>query len=274
MEEKQQSNNVHKARPMVARDEGFFDSPVDIIIPFHGQYDKVAKCIESIFRFTTNYEYKITLVDDASKNQNFIKTLSELQGIEIKTNKKIQIIQCLKNHMQLGFVGSLEVGYNNTVNNWIVFMNSDVEVQDVNWLGNLKSTMFSLKGQGVKLVSAKNTNPCGHEKMKCPATQEDYILDDGYVSLECVLLHRDLFRYIGGFLKNYFPGWYEDEELAYRMRHFKFKQAISGKCCVFHHGQATINEVWREKPKFKRMMETNRAKCVEDIKILLSSKKL
>lgn len=270
--EDMEKTKIHVARPMKMKNSEI-ESPVDIIIPFRGQYEKVTRCVESIFRFTSHHEYKITLVDDASKNSNFIKRLSDLEGIHIETNEKVQILNCLRNPQQLGFVGSLEVGFHYTDKNWVIFMNSDVEIQDVNWLDNLKKTMFNLKNHGVKMVAAKNTNPCGHDRMKCDDSTEDYILEDGYLSLECVLFHRDLFRYIGGFLKNYFPGWYEDEELAFRMKQYGYKQAICGKCCVFHHGQATISDLWKEKIKFKHIMKSNREKCIEDIKKLLSTTK-
>ena len=82
---------------------------------------------------------------------------------------------------------------------------------------------------------------------------------------------RELFDHIGGFIKEYPLAWYEDEELAFRMKHFGYKQGICGRSWVQHDGGATINALWKEDPSTKEIMEKNRSRCLEDMKLLVSN---
>jgi glycosyltransferase involved in cell wall biosynthesis len=91
------SENVKIARPMKA--VAFGRSPVSIIIPFHGQYDKLGKLIESIQRMPNTNPYEICVVDDASPNKAFIDTL-----------KRTGRIVTVRSESQVGFGGALELG--------------------------------------------------------------------------------------------------------------------------------------------------------------------
>ena len=51
-------------------------SAVEIIIPFYGLYNRVSSLLESIFATVTRNRYQITLVDDGSPNEGFIKEIS------------------------------------------------------------------------------------------------------------------------------------------------------------------------------------------------------
>lgn len=252
---------VFVARPM--RTYKKFNEEVDIIVPFRGQYEKVTRLIESLYKITVG-KFNLILVDDASNNNEYVNYLSSFKQIK-----------CIRSEEHVGFSGALKLGYENSTSNWIVFMNSDVEIIEYSWLRNLGECYLKYRDNAVKMVSAKNNNPCGIDEMLWESRNkfsEDYILKDGeHISLECVFFHKDLFNNIGGFLKNYFPGWYEDEELAYRMNRYKFKQAICGNSFIFHHGQSTIKEMWKKDFNMKELMESNREKCIADVKSLINS---
>ena len=69
-----------------------FTSIVDIIIPFHGQYDKLTNLLQSIFRLTRSNYYNVCIVDDASPNPHFINTLkrnAEKNATRRKSDNKI-----------------------------------------------------------------------------------------------------------------------------------------------------------------------------------------
>lgn len=251
-----------------------FPYRVDIIVPFHGQYDKVTKLVESIFRCTMSNVYKVILVDDCSPNKSYAESLSKVPGLITVRTKD-----------QLGFGGALRVGFeksqeldralrdnNRPQHPFVVFMQSDCVVEDVDWLRAMGSTLLGLKDQGVKMVAPRTNNPMGGDPRQGGEKGnigETIILEDTSLSLYCAMCHRELFQHIGGFIKEYPLGWYEDEELAYRMRKYGYKQAIAGRSWVRHVGQATIREVWREQPNSRRiMMEDNRKKCIQDIRAL------
>ena len=237
-------------------------SQVDIIVPFHGQYQKVTRLIESIYR-STRPPFLVTLVDDGSINAGFIEDLKE------NTN-----INCIRSEKQLGYAGALSLGFNATTFPWVVFMDSDCYVDNINWLNKLGESMLELKEQGVKMVSARYPNSGSDvAKLSSPARPlsnvEDIILEKGeHLPLSCVMCHRELFPRIGGFIKQYPFGWYEDQELAHRMSHYGFKQAICHKSWIHHDGMSTIKELWSKAPEIKDIMMKNEELCLKDINSL------
>ncbi len=259
----------------------FSYSKVDILIPFHGQYDKVTKLVESIYR-TTRRPFKVTLIDDASPNIAFIESLAK------KTN-----IQCIRNDKQVGFGASLKEGFDQTDFPWVVFLHSDCRIEDPNWLNKLGDSLVKVKNSGVKMISAVMDNPGEaewiHPKMRSEFKDLRYdytqtisrnenkglrppivLGEDHVLPLICTLSHRDLYKNINGFIKPYPYACYEDVELAHRMRHYGFKQAICEDCFISHEGMATIKEVWKKKEASKEIMtENNFWQCTEDIKKLV-----
>jgi glycosyltransferase involved in cell wall biosynthesis len=93
-----------------------FFSKVDIIIPFHGQYQKVTRCLESILRCTHTNAYNIILVDDCSPNAEYAgHHLSDVKGLQL-----------LRTEKRLGFGGACFEGFKSSTNPWVVFLNSDM----------------------------------------------------------------------------------------------------------------------------------------------------
>jgi len=245
---------IFKTRPITTMK---FGSRVDFIIPFHGQYEKVIKAIESIFRCVMDVPYHICLVDDASPNQDFQQQLS-----------KVNNVTCVRNEEQRGFGYSLQRGFMATENPYIVFMNSDCEINDMNWVTTLALSLLKLKSQNVRMISPRTNNPVNgdpRQEGEKGTIVDDVVLEDGFLSMYCFMCHRELFDRLGGFIRPYPYGFYEDEEFAFRMRLHNFKQAISGKTWVYHHGEATIDELWRTNPEIRIKMEENRELCKRDM---------
>lgn len=250
---------IHTARPVGQKG---FGSNVDIIVPFHGHYDGVAKLVESIFRCTHSNRYQITLVDDCSPNDGFIESLS-----------KVDVLKCVRTPTHLGFGGAMKYGFTQTEQPYVVFVNSDCLVEDVGWLKTMGDSLMNLKAQGVRMVSPR-TNNAGNgdprqECEKAAMSVDDIVLDETHLSMYCFMCHRELFNRVGGFIKDYPYGWYEDEEFAHRMKKHGFKQAICGKGWIYHEGGCTTKDLWRKSHDIRRIMSVdNRLKCVDDIKAL------
>jgi len=253
----------------------FSRSKVDIIIPFHGQYEKVSALIESIMRAVKSNPYHITLVDDCSENSNFSQEINEQFKKKTPEGIKPQVT-CIRNEKQIGFGASLKVGYDFTDLPWVLFMHSDCFVEDPNFLIEMGQALLDWKEQKlpVKMVSARSNNPCDFTRAKANIGEKDsknIILDKETLPLFCSMCHRDLFNHIGGFIKPYPYAWYEDEELSHRMRKFGFKQGISTKAWIRHEGGCTIKYVWSKIKESKEIMESNRELCLKDIKKLTNS---
>jgi GT2 family glycosyltransferase len=240
-------------------------SSTDIIIPFHGQYELVTQCVGAISSCTPNQDYTVYLVDDGSPNKNFLELISSV-------NKKIKPIQLDK---QQGFGAALEAGFKEGNGQTVVFMHSDVRVDNIYWLSELQKTYINLRKNGVKLVSSRSnsagSSANGHPLLNGSLEESSDVISDSALPLFCTFCHRELFKRIGGFVKNYPFAWFEDEELFWRMKYFGYKQAISGTSYVTHKGSATINELCRSE-KIKKIMEGNRELCLKDVNSYIRKK--
>ena len=253
-----------------------FNQAVDFIIPFHGQYEKVSRLIESIFRFTRSNYYSLYVIDDHSPNPDFIQTISK------NANKRGTVLHSFRcANEQKGFAGACKAAFEKGESPYVCFINSDCMFEDIGWLKNMGETLLTLKTQGVRMVSPRTNNPVQErdedgndppQKGERDVPKEDIILgDDQHLSLYCFMCHRELFNRCGGFLKEYPYGYYEDEEFAARMRRYGFKQAVSGKSWVYHEGAATIHDLWRKDSRIRKVMEEdNRKRCVEDMRKLVA----
>lgn len=184
------------------------------------------------------------------------------------------MVKTIRLEEQKGFAAACKVGFEAGENPYTCFINSDCLIEDFNWLRHMGESLLNLKSKGVRMVSAKMNNPVGGDPAqkgeKIETEQADVIIgDDSYLSLSCFMCHRELFNRIGGFLKEYQYGYFEDEEIAARMRKFGYKQAVARKSYVYHEGQKTIKNVQRIDPNIRKIMEEdNRKRCIEDMKRL------
>ena len=242
--------------------EMFYGAKVDIIIPFHKQESKVTKLVKSILMHTQKTNpYRIILVDDYSKS-DWGALWQHVPGVSIVRNEK-----------QLGFGGSLYQGFINSDAPWVVFMHSDCVVETPNWLFEMGKSLVKFREEKskVKMVSAKSDNPGDQydARLKSEKTEicEDIIVNTA-LPLYCAMCNRELFERINGFIKKYPYAFYEDEELAHRMKKYGYEQAICGKSWVRHEGAATINEIVKNNMKIKNTIEANRELCMRDMGLI------
>jgi len=251
-----------------------FNTAVDIIIPFHGHYQKLTKLLESIFRLTRSNYYKIYIVDDASPNSQFIKDIDKNSAKNASIRKADNVIKTIRLEEQRGFGGAIKAGFDASESPYVCFLNSDCKIEDVNWLRSLGEGLLAMKEQNVRMVSPVTNNAVGGHPAQTGTkenrSQNHVILQkEEFLSMYCFLCHRELFNRCGGFIKEYPYGYYEDEEFGSRMQHYGFKQAVCGDSWVYHEGQATIKSVWRTNPDIKDVMEKeNRKRCIADMKSL------
>ena len=233
---------------------------VDIIIPFHGQYEHVRELTSSILWKTRSNPILITLVDDGSPNVDFLETISEAPRT-----------QTIRLENQRGFGNAVKVALENTSLPYVCIMHSDCIVYNSSWLEELGTSLLSMKSENVRLVSARADNPVSDiPELKAEATDQaiDDVIVDAPLPLFCALCHRELFNRIGGPIKPYPYTWYEDEELFWRMKKHGFRQGVSGRSWVHHEGHATIKRLWRKDPAIREVMKANRELCLKDIEAL------
>ena len=257
-----------KSRPMEFTP--FSRSPVDILIPFHAQYEKVTELLKSILTSVRSNPYQITLVDDCSDNKNFGEEINK-QFIKTTPPGFKPQVQYIRSNKHLGFGAALKLGFDATNSPWVMIMHSDCLVEDSNFMIHMGQSLLNwrLEGVPVKMVSARSDNPgeCSLASAKFGEKGEkDIVLQNETLPRFCAMCHRDLFSYIGGFIKPYPYAWYEDEELTHRMKKRGLLQGISSKAWIKHHGGCTVKYLWEKNKKIKDVMEENRKLCLADIK--------
>lgn len=252
-----------------------FRSRVDIIIPYHGQYHLVRKLMDSILKLTSSPEYRIILVDDGSPNESFIELWNKY-GMENRSKNefgersqpKITGVR-LDNHV--GFGGALQAGYNASNSPYVCFLNSDCVIKNPVWLQAMGESLLKLKSQNVRLVSARSNNPVSEipelKSEDATGLDEDVIVDQ-HLPLFCAMCHRELFPRIGGFIKNYPYGMYEDEELYHRMKKYYMQQAVCAKSWVYHKGEATLKKFFHDEKIKDIILNENFNRLKEDVRKL------
>lgn len=238
----------------------FSKSAVDIIIPFHGQYDRVISLINSIIISVKSNPYQITLIDDGSSNKEFVNQFKDFD--KGRPAWAEPILKVIRNKERFGFANSVRIGLQNTKQAWCMIMHSDCIVEDPQWMIEMGKSILALKNNKVKMIGPKNQ----HKSINAQRQPDVVLGDDGFLPLFCVLFHRELFAHIGGYIKDY-PG-YEDEELAHRMHYYGYKQAICGNSYATHVGGCTYEALIKENPELRQEIDNNRDRVVADLQNL------
>jgi glycosyltransferase involved in cell wall biosynthesis len=263
----EKKEKVYKAPQSVYNPSPFARSRVDIIIPYHAEYERVTRLVEGIMYAVRSNPYRITLVDDGSPNSRFVEDLRKVDQ---------DVLRVVRSEDRRGFGAALALGYQNTEQPWVMFMHSDVTIEDPDWMLRMGESLLALKDQGVKLISARTDNPgSGHDprlKAARDQTDKDVVLAEGFVPLYCAMCHRDLFPHINGFVRPYPYAGYEDEELGWRMKYFGYKQAICGRAWVRHEGGVTLASLEKSGRNVGQITEENYQRCLADVRNLYASK--
>ena len=230
------------------------ENPVDIIIPYYNECDKVLQLCKSIWANTRQNPYKIYLVDDCSPSKTFIYAF-----------RKAPHTVMIRNDKQLGFGGSLQEGFKVGKNPWVVFMHSDCVIDRPTWIIDLMDSYINLARSKVVMVSPRTDDPVIENSiLKAPPNAEpipDVVLKEGFLPLYCALSRRELFKTVS-FIKNYPFRGYEDEEFAFRLRKQGFFQGVSGRSWIQHIGSATVRNI----PHYDTVLENNRIQCLKDLR--------
>jgi GT2 family glycosyltransferase len=211
---------------------------VSIVIPVHNQLEFTYRCLMSIAAHPSRASIEIIVCDDASSD-NTPAALSGVCGIRY-----------IRNEVNRGFLHSCNRAAAEARGQHLLFLNNDTEVQ-AGWLDHMLALFDADERTG--LVGAKLLFPNGrlqeaggviwrdatgynYGRYDDPGKPEyNYVREVDYCSGACILIETALFRQLGGFDVHYAPAYYEDTDLAFRVRQADKKVLYQPLAVVVHH---------------------------------------
>jgi len=215
---------------------------VSIIIPVFNQFEFTHACLASLQEHQEDHRFEIILVDDCS-------TDATAQAVP-----RIPGVVYLRNETNSGFIVSCNRGAEQARGKYLLFLNNDTLVKE-GWLGALMDTFAEEPRAGI--VGSKLLYPDGrlqeaggiiwrdasgwnYGKFDDPQKPEyNYLREVDYCSAAALMIPKALFHKVGGFDSGYAPAYYEDTDLAFKVRQAGHKVLYQPLSEVIHYEGAT-----------------------------------
>jgi O-antigen biosynthesis protein len=210
---------------------------VSIVIPTYGQHRVTFNCLYSIALYTDLADVEIIVIDDAHAAP-LQEAMPEVTGVRL-----------LRNAENLGFIGSCAAGTAAATGEFLVLLNNDVQVTE-GWLLALLD-VFALRDDA-GMVGARLIYPDGRLQEAGGIVWRDgsawnwgrdgdpedprfrYLRRADYCSGACLALRRSVWESLGGFDDRYRPAYYEDTDLAFRIRELGLHVYYQPQACLIH----------------------------------------
>lgn len=192
-----------------------------IVIPVHGALAHTLACLRALAAHPPATPFEVIVVDDGSPDAS-LQTLQHIAGLRLHARAR-----------NGGFIAACNDGAALARGDHLVFLNNDT-VPQPGWLDALLATFDQHPGTG--LAGARLVYPDGrlqeaggvvfadgsgwnYGRFDDPAhCRYAYLRDADYLSGAAIAVPSALFRQLGGFDARYAPAYYEDTDLAFKVR--------------------------------------------------------
>lgn len=194
---------------------------VSVLIPAYGKVEYTLACLKSICDHLPKASFEVIVMDDCSPDDS-VQTLQQVKNLQVIVNPK-----------NLGFLRSCNNGARHAKGEYLFFLNNDTQVTP-GWLDELLHTFTAFPSCG--LAGSKLIYPDGllqeaggivwrdgsawnygsRQDPKQP--QFNYARQADYISGAAIMVPGTLWQELAGFDEIYAPAYYEDTDLAMRVR--------------------------------------------------------
>jgi GT2 family glycosyltransferase/glycosyltransferase involved in cell wall biosynthesis len=210
---------------------------VSVIIPTYGQLRTTLCCLAAIAANPPEAAIEVIVIDDASADPD-VARLAQVQGIRF-------VVQA----DNLGFLRTCNMAARLAQGEFLLFLNNDTQVQS-GWLDAMLESFR--RDPAVGAVGSKLIYPDGRlqeaggviwsdgtgwniGRLDHPDRPEyNYPREVDYCSGASLMVPRVLFADLGGFDERYAPAYFEDADLAFRLRARGRKVVYQPRSCVVH----------------------------------------
>jgi GT2 family glycosyltransferase/glycosyltransferase involved in cell wall biosynthesis len=212
---------------------------VSVIISTCGQVGVTLACLNSIAEYAPRCSIEVLLVDDAYPAPEDLSELREVSGLNF-----------WRNPTNLGYLKSCNRAAFRARGRYIYLLNNDTELQprSIDAMVDLLEAHPEVGMVGSKLIFPDGrlqeagcivwTDASGwnYGRGDDPSRPEyNYIRDVDYCSGASIMVRRELFESLGGFDEKFAPAYYEDTDLAFRIRQKGMRVVYQPRSVVIHH---------------------------------------
>ena len=194
---------------------------VSIIIPVHNQPLYTFSCLKSLVEHPSAADAEVIVVDDHSDDET-VQMLEQITGI-----------RTVHNVGERGFVSACNLGAAQARGDYLIFLNNDASVLP-GWLDALLAVFARFPDAG--LAGARLIYPDGRLQAaggviwrdgsaahvgwgdRANAPEYSYVRKVDYCPGACIAVPRMLFDAVGRFSEEFAPAYYEDTDLALKVR--------------------------------------------------------
>lgn len=248
---------------------------VRILIPTHNGFSDLKACLESIHRHTRYPNYRTTVIDNRSNDETLINYLKAEE-----TEGNVEVVRDPRpfNHSQM---------HNDVIadcdDEFVVFMNNDVELLTPGWLGELVATAemdSAIAGVGTLLLFPDRTvqhggimmgrlGVAGHLHRDLPEENPGYfgqahlLRELSGATAALLLMRRSAFMDVGGFDEQRYPTSFNDVDLWIRLGQRGYHCLYNPAVKAIHHESKTREVNWPVERKRRNRFRKQWAKTVK-----------